>query len=83
MEIQFPQSEVSTYKLFLIKFFEQLKILAMKSTAYFLWSIKNKIRVFPKESLCLNAHEWSLSSLDTCSSSSEFWLLEFSTCEIN
>ena len=55
----------------------------MKSVVYFLWSIKDIITVFPKQSLCLNARKCSLSSLDTCSSSSEFWLLGFSTCEIN
>ena len=66
---------------FFTEYFEELKILAMKSVACFLWSIKDKITVFPKGQLCLNAHKSSLSSLDT--SSSEFWLLEFSTYEIN
>ena len=60
-----------------------MKILAVKSIVYFLWSIKDKITVFPKESLRVNAHKCSQSSLDTCSSSSAFQLFEFGACEIN
>lgn len=50
---------------------------------YFLWSIKDNITVFPKESLCWNSSICLLSSLGTSSSASEIWLLEFSIFEIN
>ena len=77
LEIQFPQSEVSTYKLFLLNILRSWKYLLWNQLCIF------RIVVFPKDLLCLNAHKCSLSSIHTCSCESEFWLFEFSTSEIN